>query len=137
MITDERKYIRELGMRRILRAQSERYGLRKFIIPAFNLEARDYIDLVDWQSIEITEPPLLAEISEDQIEMFVASGDVPLVDFPRYPCHTQAVERSVKPVTEASSAVCGFKGRDGFIRIRLESRQIMPYFNTKSDYNLG
>jgi len=68
--------------------------------------------------------------------MFVASGDVPQIDFPKYPCHTQAVERCVKLVTEASSAVCGASARDGFIRVRLESRGLMPSFNTKREYKV-
>jgi hypothetical protein len=136
MITDDRQYIRELGMRRILRARSEQYGIRQFKIPQLNFSAADYIDIIDWQSITVTEPPLLAIASEQDIEMFVASGNVPVIDFPKYPCHTQAVERCVKLVTEASAAVCGVNARDGFIRVRLESRQIMPYFNTKSQYRV-
>ena len=99
-----------------------------------NFSAADYIDMIDWQNTTVTEPPLLAAVSEQDIEMFVACGEVPVIDFPKYPCHTQAVERCVKLVTEASSAVCGVKARDGFIRVRLESRKIMPYFNTKSQY---
>src|SRR6218665_1387541 len=47
---------------------------------------------------------------------------------------TQVVERCVKVVTEASAAVCGVKARGGFIRPRLESRRIMPTFNTKKEY---
>ena len=33
------------------------------------------------------------------------------------------------------SSVCGAREQDGFIRVRLELRQIMLYFNTKSDYH--
>jgi hypothetical protein len=132
MITDERKTIRELGMRRILRARSESCGLRKFSIPTLNFNAQNYIDLIDWQMTDVTEPPLLADV--DSIEMLVASGETPVIDFPKYPCHTQAVERCVKLVTEASASVCGEMARDGFIRVRLESRKLMPYFNTKADY---
>ncbi|KAF2903508.1 hypothetical protein ILUMI_02675 [Ignelater luminosus] len=36
------------------------------------------------------------------------------------PCHTQAVERCIKLVTEASQAVCGDDVRDGFIGVRLK-----------------
>jgi len=39
--------------------------------------------------------------------MFVAFGDVPVIDFSKYPLHTQAVERCVKLVTEVASLVCG------------------------------
>lgn len=50
------------------------------------------------------------------------------------PGHSQAVERHVKLVTEASSAVYGTARRDGFIRAQLESCSTMSVFNTKSDY---
>jgi len=66
--------------------------------------------------------------------MFVACKETPVIDYPKYPCHTQAVERCVKLVTESAKAVCGVKARDGFIRVRLESRKIMPVFNTKAQY---
>ena len=134
MLSDERKHIRELAMRRILRARSEEYGLRVFSIPKLNFAATDYIDLIDWQKTPVSEPPILANNSADDIEMFVACGDTPVMDFPKYPCHTQAVERCVKLVTEASSLVCGVKTRDGFIRVRLESRHIMPRFDTTGEY---
>src|SRR6266568_2931266 len=127
MITDHSKTIRELGLRRILRARSEKYGLRMFSIPTLNFNAQNYMDMIDWQNTPVTEPPLLAEVPVDSIEMLVASGEIPVMDFPKYPCHTQAVERCVKLITEASASVCGEKARNGFIRVRLESRKIMPY----------
>jgi len=136
MITDDSKTIRELGMRRVLKARSEKYGIRKFVIPTLNFDAKNYIDLIDWQNADVTEPPLLEDISVDELEMLVASGETPVTDFLRYPCHTQAVERAVKLITEALASVCGEKARDGFIRVRLESRTIMPYFNTKEDYRI-
>jgi len=63
-------------------------------------------------------------------------GRLPMADFPKLPCHTQAVERCVKLVTESSSAVCGAKSRYGYIRSQLESRLINPTSNTKSDYRV-
>ena len=107
MLSDNRKHIRELAMRRILRVRSEQCGFRVFSIPKLNFEAKEYIDLIDWQMTAVSEPPILANNSAEDIEMFVAFGDCPVVDFPNYPCHTQCVERCVKLVTEASSSVCG------------------------------
>ena len=68
------------------------------------------------------------------IKKLVKIGEAPIVDFPRFPCHTQAVERCVKLITQASATVCGQKARDGFIRSRLEGRRITPTFNTKAQY---
>ena len=137
MLTDDRKHIRELTVRRIIRARSEQYGLRTFCIPKKNFVAKDYINLIYWENTATSEPPTLTNTSVTDLEMFVASGDVPVVDFPKYLYHTQSVERCLKLVTEASAAVCGVKARDGFIRVRLESGQLMPNFNTKAEYQLA
>jgi len=136
MLGDERKYVRELAMRRILKARSKKYGLRKFVVPKLNFTATDYVELIDWQQTDLSDPPLLANIANEDIEMYVAGGSIPTMDFPKYPCHTQSVERCVKLVTEAAASVCSARARDGFIRVRLQSRQLMPTFNTKSEYSM-
>src|SRR6218665_3596513 len=59
----------------------------------------------------------------------------PIVIFPKFPCHTQAVERHVKLVTEAATAVCGQNSRDGFIRVRVVYQQLMPTFKSKRDFS--
>lgn len=137
MISDSRKNIRELGLRRILKARkssSPGVPLRRFTIPKLNFSAADYVDLVDWQTVKVTEPPVIAELSQSNLESFVAEDDIPVVGFPRFPCHTQSVERFVKLVTESCAAVCGTKSRDGFILCRLKSRELMPSFNTKAEF---
>ena len=50
-----------------------------------------------------------------------------------FPCHTQAVERCVKLVTEASTKVYGKDRRDGFIRATIHSRRLMPRLESKKD----
>lgn len=135
MISDERQYIRELGLRRILKARLEKcHTLRMFNIPKLYLDSHDYIEVINWKDNEITEPPLTADVSEEDIRLFVKSGGQSTIEFERFPCHTQSVERCVKLVTEASLAVCGEESRDGFIRSRLQARLVMRVFNTKSEY---
>jgi len=56
-------------------------------------------------------------------------------DIENFPLHTQAVERSIKIVSEASSKVCGSEAREGFIKSRLSSRKNHPVFESKKDYN--
>ncbi|CAH1110847.1 unnamed protein product [Psylliodes chrysocephalus] len=57
MLADERKHIRELAVRRILKARNKPEGVRVFRIPNLNFEAQDYIDLIKWAECTITEPP--------------------------------------------------------------------------------
>lgn len=89
MISDERQYIRELGLRRILKARLEkRSTLREFSVPKLNFDANEYFELVNWQEAEITEPPLTADVSEADIRLFVKSGGQSTIEFERFPCHT-------------------------------------------------
>lgn len=137
MLADERKHIRELGLRRILKCRQEKHNenqVRQFNIPDFNFNADDYFELINWRSITVTEPPLTVKILNSDLQEMIS--DVPAeIDILKFPCHSQAVERCVKLVTEASAAVCGYEARDGFIRSRNASRISLPKFETKSQYN--
>ena len=136
MLTDVRPNIRELGLRRILKARKNALpSVRVFKVPSLNLSAKDHVDLIAWHATgTINEPPMTFGISEEELLQFINQKETPSVTFPRLPCHTQAVERCVKIVTEASGAVCGVDRRDGYIKVQLESRGLMPFFNTKRDY---
>ena len=138
MLTDVRPNIRKLGFRQILKARKNKLpSARVFKVPSLNLSAKDYIALIDWHATgTINEPPLTFGISEEELLQFIKQKETPSVTFPRLLCHTQAVERCVKMVTEASGAVCGADRRDGNIKVQLESRGLMPFFHTKRDYVL-
>jgi len=84
--------------------------------------------MLDWTKVQVTEPPLTEDISDADIRLYVKNGGESALEFPRFPCHTQTVERCVKVVTDASMSVCGPESRDGFIRSCLELRRIMPVF---------
>src|SRR6218665_3293541 len=50
MLTDDRKEIRELGIRRILKARKTVLsGIRKFVVPKLKFDVSDYTELIDWQ----------------------------------------------------------------------------------------
>ena len=55
------------------------------------------------------------------------------MEVPYYPVHTQAIERAVKEVTEASAAVNGFERRDGWVRAQAKNRELMPKPTSKQD----
>lgn len=93
------------------------------------------IDLIDWQSTIITEPPLVTDVTYDELELIAKTGVSNMDEF-KIPSHTQAVERIVKEVTEASKCVCGSKERDGYIRSRLQDRKELPTYETKRDYKI-
>ena len=47
---------------------------------------------------------MMSLISDDEL---IAAAEVGPVPIPRFPCHTQAVERAVKDVTRVSTRVIG------------------------------
>lgn len=134
MLGDERLHIRELGLRRILKCRTTHpQAVRTFQVPKINFEATDYTELIHWQAVAVTEPPITRKFSTEDLREMIA--EIPeKINLFKMPCHTQAVERCVKLVTEASLAVCGSDARDGFIRNRILGRQILPKFDTKTDY---
>ena len=69
-----------------------------------------------------------AAIAED-LQIMAKDNSLEIDDFP---CHTQAVERCVKLVTEASQCVTNAASRDGLIRTRLKSRAGMLNFDQKN-----
>ena len=106
--------------------------VRCFQVPVINTDCSDYFSLIDWQTSQRSESALTLHLSLDFLHV-VADGKEEL---PCYgiPCHTQAVERCIKLVTESSQKVCGFVNREGFIKTCIQSTKIMPVFNTKSQY---
>lgn len=99
-------------------------------MPEVNFNAEDYIDLIDWFNCTVTEPPLVRHLSDQELWDIVKQ--VP--NFDNFPCHTQAVERGVKIITEASTKVCGEESRDGFIRAKFDARKDLPKFESKCQY---
>lgn len=93
-----------------------------------------YYEMIDHESFKNIEPPLTRSLTTAEIKNYITNGEE-MITFPKLVCHTQAVERCVRLVTEAAAAV-GDLERDGYIRSRLMSRSIMPRYNKKSEYKL-
>ena len=66
--------------------------------------------MISWQHENITEPPLTRNITSQEIDRLIEKKEKK--NLPNLPCHTQAVERCFKLVTEASAFVCRQKSRD-------------------------
>ena len=88
------------------------------------------MQLIDWESAKLTEPPFTLDFMEAELR---AIKEAPL-EVPHYACHTQAVKRAIKLVSEASAAVVGQKAREGFISQRIKERQELTKFESKRDY---
>ena len=124
---------RNFGVKQILKIRgSEEYGEtspRARRTPTLNMEARNLMELIDWDNEVLHEPVFTCHLSKKEICAFEVAPFKP----PYYPNHTQSVERAVKLVTEASKAVSGFQNRDGYIKSPMASRAIVPKFSSKKD----
>ena len=95
--------------------------------------------MIKWTDITITEPPMTKHITDEDLKKYVREAREPscrmqAIDFPRFPCQTQAVERVIKLVTESSLSVCGPEARDGFVKVKIASQKMMPKFETKKHF---
>jgi hypothetical protein len=88
--------------------------------------------MIHWNVV--TEPPLLNELTNDQLWQIVDDPAHHLSEIRSFPCHKQAGERHVKLGTEASLAVSSMDRRNGSIRAKIQSRSKLPKFDTKKDY---
>ncbi|GBM96812.1 hypothetical protein AVEN_261922-1 [Araneus ventricosus] len=130
MLVNEREHNRELGYRRILKARQtvpKKKTVRYFVPQKINFQASDYIEIINWNYCVVYPPPMLRDLSEDDIKSLINSDTTPFRP-------TQTVERCFKLVTEASNKVCGHEARNGYIRATLKSRSVMSNFSKKSDF---
>lgn len=107
----------------------------QFIVPQIHFQSKHYCDIIDWPKL-VTEPLLLRGLPTTDIEACIADATKIKKLVGLFPNHTQAVERCVKLVTMASEKECGPEARDGFIRATLRSRETMPFFDSKKDFNV-
>ncbi|ESN96663.1 hypothetical protein HELRODRAFT_163757 [Helobdella robusta] len=133
MLFDDRDYIRELACRRIIKARNTDNGFKQriFKTPKLNFSAKDYTEIISWQECQVTLPPVLRDVTNDELKKMAKDGSLKIVDFP---CHTQSVKRCVKLVTEVSQSVTNVNSRDGFVRTTLQSRAEFPIFGHKNKF---
>lgn len=95
MLCDSRENVRKLAVERIVAARAKKpKKSRVFRVPPINLSANDYTQMIDWEKVLITEPPITTKFSKSELEsVYERKKDIKSFNLP---CHTQAVERCVK-----------------------------------------
>lgn len=143
MLNDTDKCVRRKGWTSIVSARETNViqeSVRYFRVPKINFSCRNYTELIDFENSIDTNPPILLDLPLTRADIDVLS-EKPLLEHEfaasinNIPSHTQAVERSVKLVTESAQKVCGETGRDGLIFNTISSRNAMPKFDSKIDFN--
>ncbi|KAI6658225.1 hypothetical protein LOD99_15494 [Oopsacas minuta] len=83
--------------------------IRPFNLPSIRFSAEICVDMIDWETSFITEPPSTRYFSK---EVLINCVRAPL-EIPAYPRHTQAVERTIQSVAKSSCSVAGEDARRG------------------------
>ena len=104
MLADNDVQVRQKAVNTILdiRTNSSSFG-------PIEITAETYADMIDWETSLITEPPFTKYLSK---EVLINSVRTPM-EIPGYPCHTQAVERTIQLVTKSLFSVTGEEARHG------------------------
>ena len=93
-----KKLRRRVAVERILTC-SRTSSLRKFAMPDVNFSATNYRNIIDWEVVSISEPPIFQFWSDEKLFPAI---DNHLTDANNLPNHTQAVERNVQLVSTVS-----------------------------------
>ncbi|GBN13312.1 hypothetical protein AVEN_201804-1 [Araneus ventricosus] len=73
--------------------------------------------MIHWNTTSFSPPPLLRRFKNQEIWSEVQLGGTAAEwNFHKFPCHTQAVERDVKLVTEISQKSCRFQFQRWFYK---------------------
>ena len=124
-----------MAIRRVLAIkETSSQNVRLFKVPELRLDAEDYTEMIDWKTTERFVPPLLKDVDKEDLKKCIEMQNIPNLNFLNLPCHNQGVERMVKLVTEASGKVAGQTSRDGMIRSKIKSRDMIPKYNSKKDF---
>lgn len=143
MLADDREEIRIKAAKTIRAARQDKVNIRrkmvrKRILPDLKFVCDDYTEMIDWEQCTVTEPPVTVSLTEAHLRELESGNREPLLSLQKYlemPCHSQAVERMVKDVSDASKHVYGQVARDGFIRAKIADRALNPKFETKKDFS--
>lgn len=136
MLHDDSHVIRERAVRRIIKARENGgSSIRKFQLPRINFEATSYFTMINWQECQLEEPPTTRKLSNEYlVETIIEKRQ--MLNLPNFFNHTQAVERTIKMVTDASKTVTGSEKRDGMIRAKISGRRLLPKFETNKEFNI-
>lgn len=135
MLVDENKTIRKMAVDNIKEARkilTQNQNIRVLKIPQINFNAEHYVEMNKCQDLNAWNPPLLQRFSNETLEKCIETTfNVVYNELKNIPCHSQAVERNVRLVSEACDYSYGEEKREGFIRCNLSSRVVIKKFIQK------
>ena len=95
MLTDRRKHVRELGLRRVLKCRNVVIldnSVRELNIRTTNFNADNYMDLIGCNLVTISEPPSYGTFSDNEQNLVILNEEMHIS---RYSCHSEGVQSCV------------------------------------------
>ena len=133
LICSESKEDREFAVNQILQIRDgKEEGDRSVRIrrnPNIIMSAHTPVELIDWKKETVLEPVFTCKMSITEIKEMINTP----FNMEPYSTHTQSCERAVQEVNKASEAVYGHDRRDGWVRARVDHREMLPVFRSKRD----
>ena len=133
MLDDDDENVRKKAVDLIKNIRAEHQPshrpVRPFSVPEIHYDADNYYTMIDWESLQLTEPPLTYHLSNEELDLIVDEA----LTLPPYRSHTQSVERAVKCVSDASGKVYGLVAARGYIKSKISSRQLYNKCDTKTE----
>jgi hypothetical protein len=100
-------------------------------LPHLNFDAEDWTQMID-VSVAAHEPPTTKHLTDEELEAMRKEQRPP----PRYPPHSQSVERAVKLTSESAKFAFTYQKRHEYILATVVSRQKRKAFSSKKKYNV-
>ena len=131
-IADSKESVRRFAHEKIIKSQvcTEGNNIRLFDKDNIVLkqDAISYMDMISWESTSITTPPLISNISNDQLLQCSFQSLRGIL------CHSQAVEQTIKVTSTTVLKVLGHTSRHGMVLQNAKSREGLPSVDTKADF---
>ena len=99
---------------------------RVFVKPIPNCEAEDYIDVIDWKTEALYEPPFTQELEDNVIKSYIENPLVLDVS-----SNSVLTERTIRDIDQVATQSTSPETRGGMIRAMKKDREEHPSFNKK------
>ena len=86
--------------------------------------------MINWNNP--LEPPATVNLSDENLTNMIKNGLQ--FEIVKLPCHSQAVGKHVRLLTQELLATRGAEERDGYIRSGIKSQKVLPKYDTKVGY---
>ena len=87
MMTDHRPHIRELRLRRLMKARAAKASgkIQKFKVPANLFDPVEYFKLINWTDLPIKQQPVLKIMTDAELQQFIVMDVTPIIFFQNFP----------------------------------------------------